>query len=960
VIHTPLTRRDKGWGSKGILHLNLDGFIFEDMSNSSWWDCSNCHSYLPFTITNNDGKMLHQNYTANLTIDPSVFVDMASDGSSIYLIINNDTEIYRTNVTSWTADPTDIFFKLQTNISASGTNDSYALYNCSGLAAPKSDPDEVFSKISNICAEQEDGQCLLAYNMDEGIGNLTDISGKGFHLPNAGDAITDMSYGRDAGSIDNQSQNDYGEKNDVLILSDGDAINFDNANYLWNASAQTTNWYDFTIMFWMNFSQRVNGARDEIVSFGQYSGTYNMMRFLWNDDNTFYFQNYVALNDNVVMTFAGPDTHNEWQFFAITKNISAQAYQLYINGVNKTGMTGTEAGSPWTHWIGTAGTGLGGGFGQGVNINVMDDFVAINRSLTQEEIYHNYWRRGFYVETEPSIVNGSIEYAPPSPNNPPVITLNNPTNNTYLNMTSIDFKFIPRDYDSTGYTNCSVWYNDTGTYGLGTINTSVIQNNSVNTIANTFTGDEDLVMIWNVECCDTNNDCNFNVSNRTLILDTVAPQLLNELVNETPMYNEQFEMNVTYNDINYDSYRFAWNITGTMSNESIQQLSAQVVNLTASKQNTLKSFHQICWEFWANDTAGNEILSTQYCFEVMNTPPTNAIVLTPSNSQSLSYVNINYTADESEGDALTFYVYINDTFNSSSASNLTNWGAGVADAHYSVVVSAYDGNFSANSTMVNFSFDNTAPVLYGAIINKTPSLNEQFHMNISADEVFPDVSRLAWNISGAFVNDSVSAYSGTPPINISTEKQNTLARGNYICWKYWANDTSGNEVWSSESCFTVGNSAPSNVIILSPTSGVNRSYIDINYTADDADIGDTLTFYVYINSTFNSSSTSNITNWVAGSDHYSVEVSAYDGTSFSANSSITNFTYDFDIPLLRVIEPIEMAYYNISDFSLIYVVEDTLSAVETCWYNLNDGTNTTQAGCANGTFKESGLTKLGI
>jgi len=90
IIKTPITETSNGYGSSGILHLDLDNYIFEDLTHSSWWslfwDSRKC-----FTVTCKSANCIYE------PIKIPVFNDTDISSSSAYYnglrLSNSNTEI---------------------------------------------------------------------------------------------------------------------------------------------------------------------------------------------------------------------------------------------------------------------------------------------------------------------------------------------------------------------------------------------------------------------------------------------------------------------------------------------------------------------------------------------------------------------------------------------------------------------------------------------------------------------------------------------------------------------------------------------------------------------------------------------------------------------------------------------------------------------------------------------------
>jgi hypothetical protein len=111
--------------------------------NSSWWD-----SYMyvkQITITNRNASILVKNYSINFTFDHSSLVSAGkslANGNDVRIAYYNGTsyvEMDRINTTAFNTVTTTLWFKLQNNIPASGSDGNYYLFydNPSALSPPQ-------------------------------------------------------------------------------------------------------------------------------------------------------------------------------------------------------------------------------------------------------------------------------------------------------------------------------------------------------------------------------------------------------------------------------------------------------------------------------------------------------------------------------------------------------------------------------------------------------------------------------------------------------------------------------------------------------------------------------------------------------------------------------------------------------------------------------------------------------
>ncbi|MBI3036433.1 hypothetical protein HYY73_01575, partial [Candidatus Woesearchaeota archaeon] len=204
-----------------------------------------------------------------------------------------------------------------------------------------------------------------------------------------------------------------------------------------------------------------------------------------------------------------------------------------------------------------------------------------------------------------------------------------------------------------------------------------------------------------------------------------------------------------------------------------------------------------------------------------------------------------------------------------------------------------DGAYPVNATFVTqtgsvtLTVDTTAPT---ANISNNASTTTPANGVVNWTGNFTDNSALAtytfgFNDTESFANDTAVTISGTSRL-VNVTKTITATRGKNVCGAFYVNDTAGNVNNSAYSCFDVANSPPTvtftypgnNALILSGN-------VSLQAGAGDND-GDAITFYWYINGSFNKTTTVNTTiNFSRG--NYAANVSANDGTTFSSNTTAT-------------------------------------------------------------------------
>jgi parallel beta-helix repeat protein len=216
---------------------------------------------------------------------------------------------------------------------------------------------------------------------------------------------------------------------------------------------------------------------------------------------------------------------------------------------------------------------------------------------------------------------------------------------------------------------------------------------------------------------------------------------------------------------------------------------------------------------------GGDWLPLMYPYN--DTTPPNVTLLSPANntlntsSQTIVFI---YNVSDDTGIANCSLI-INSAINLTNSTILNNetgyFTQTLANSDYLWSVNCTDNSTNHNqgsSATYNLSINvNLIPPTFSNPSNTSDTFQRwhNFTANItirSSGGSSLDAYIFATNASGAWVNKTVD-ISGAE-YNASESANITLARGNSICWYYWANDTFGNSNQSSNYCFIVNDTAP--------------------------------------------------------------------------------------------------------------------------------------------------------
>lgn len=308
-----------------------------------------------------------------------------------------------------------------------------------------------------------------------------------------------------------------------------------------------------------------------------------------------------------------------------------------------------------------------------------------------------------YVSPEPTYSVGTEQVRISAP----TITLDSPADLSWSASTVVNHQFTPSD--NTGFGNCSIWNNATGTWALNQTNTSAIVNGSINTIQVTYTADGDY--LWGVQCYDNGSPSlsNFSTTNRTVKIDATAPSSVSYVL-------------PTESDGAIKSRNWYYvNVTFTESNPEVCILNTGGSNysMTRVANNCYRNMTEqsdgiYTYKVYINDSAGNIGYSSNRTIILDTIAPDIAIVL-PSNT-TYNSVNraLNFTAADSTSGVSTIYYQYNGT--DTTVTGNTTFTA-LNNQQSTLTLYANDSAGNLNSASVTFTIDTISP----SLISYTPS-----------------------------------------------------------------------------------------------------------------------------------------------------------------------------------------------------------------------------------------------
>jgi len=475
--------------------------------------------------------------------------------------------------------------------------------------------------------------------------------------------------------------------------------------------------------------------------------------------------------------------------------------------------------------------------------------------------------------------------------------LNSNDNSLDVNYTAIDTNLDSCWYSDNGGSNTTLvgCANITGvTWGEGSHSIVVYVNDSVNNVVS------DLV--------------SFTIDTVSPSLSVVAPS------NNSNTTDNSLDVTYSVADNNLDSCWYSDN--GGVNNSLVG--CANITSVTWGEGS-----HAVV--IYANDTFGN-LNSSGVTFNVDSVSPTLSVVA-PSNNTNTSDNSLDVTYTAIDANLGSCWYSDNGGVNNSlvGCANITSvtWGEG----SHTVVIYANDTFGNSNSSGVTFNVDTINPnIEINSPVNGSYSGDNTLNVTYTVSDTNLDD---CWYSDNGGANSTLAGCANITSI--------TWDEGSHTVIVY-ANDTFGN-INQSSVMFTVNSFLPT-ISFSFPSNGLisNNESLDVLYTVSGTNIDSC--WYSNDTMSVNTSlaSCANITSVTWSEESHTVTVWANNTGGFVGSNSIS-FEIDLTNPGITINSPSNGLATNDDSLNVTYTVLDTNLA--SCWYNDNNGENSTLTNCNN-------------
>lgn len=358
--------------------------------------------------------------------------------------------------------------------------------------------------------------------------------------------------------------------------------------------------------------------------------------------------------------------------------------------------------------------------------------------------------------------------------------------------------------------------------------------------------------------------------------------------------NDIVEFSVDLSDDLLDYYVFAHNQTGTMTNQTLTDISGSSYSASYDLTVSLIKDSNICGMFWFNDSDGNQNFTTETCFTTVNSLPTLKTDISFINASIGHHFNATATFTDLDGGIdITNYTIKLTSGSCSTIGNTTSGDdviieyncTGTALTSSYVQINATNGIGSVSSSNLTNTYPNQIPVVNGIAINdSSPAVGDNLNCSFtSLSDVDGDnvvVIEYDW------IKDSVSQN-----INNSwLHSDNTTVGDNWQC-SVISFDGYENSSKETSASISIGTGFVSPIInftnATTAKTGINSS--SLNPTNNNSWVNFTTTFY-------DENSDELHTLWICSTD--SASASGCTATTYcnsSINSTGTTLSCKYDV-----------------------------------------------------------------
>ncbi len=381
---------------------------------------------------------------------------------------------------------------------------------------------------------------------------------------------------------------------------------------------------------------------------------------------------------------------------------------------------------------------------------------------------------------------------------PPTVTLNNPEDNEFTSLDTINFTYTPSDENTIE--SCTLYGNFSGVWEAVQTSFSIV-NGEENIFQETILEGYNS---WNVECTDLAGNAAFASENRTVVVDQTGP-----VVTLTNPGNNTFidDTNVvTFNAVAYDELSEV-DACELYIDEELRRTETSITdNVEFNFSSVFLSNDEYTWRVQCNDTLGNTGSSGTYnlTVESLDTDPPVITLNQPLEDEHLQSgsVAFNYTVEDATGiENCSLYLNNNLYDTDYSVENFADnffFASGLAEEEHSWRVECYDNSSELNhgvSSTRNFTVDLTDP----DVILESPENNSFLDFNTINFAYTPidenlDYCSLYTNQSGSFqaIETQQSPVSGEENIITQTMPDGT------IIWNIRCFDLSGRNAFADD------------------------------------------------------------------------------------------------------------------------------------------------------------------
>jgi len=538
---------------------------------------------------------------------------------------------------------------------------------------------------------------------------------------------------------------------------------------------------------------------------------------------------------------------------------------------------------------------------------------------------------------------------------PPTVTLESPADTTYTNDSSVVFNCSATD--NSGLENMTLFGDFNGSWASNGTNSISGTSDSTNFTRTLADGE----YVWNCKAFDTDDNYDWGLSNYTLTIDTVEPNINLSAPDPADSFSvSSITFNFTVTDSLDSSLTCNLTINGTVEDANFAAANNTLISKTIDDLVQGMHFWNVtCW-----DDAGNTNTSETRNFTISDIPPTVELITQDEVYQQSTTIVLEYNASDNNN-VTQARLYINgvldDTDSSVANGEVQNFTVtDLPEGRYNWTVNVTDlSGLTAQAAEKWFTIDHTGPNINLSDPEDDFSTNlSTLDFNFTVTDNLDDPLDCNITLNGIVVDTGFTAANGSLKSRSISDLPDGINYWNVTCW-----DDAGN--MNTSETWMLNISAPPTVVLNYPPDNHSQSSVDLTLNYTPTDNSGFTGCDLILNGVFNQSNSSPITNGAVNSfdledlleANYNWTVNCTDTSGLNTVASpVLTFIIDGTGPNIALHNPTPDQTIYDETVTFNFTATDAVDDVMTCNLTIDGVVNLTNIDAPNGSWVNRSVT----